>query len=279
MDSMSLHNIQERPCGSIVVKLETKSGCTIVHERLNVSNLPCPREASFLDCAQEAFLSCESAMVKNVPIEVIAKMKALLQCRSLVRVKDTKKWSDDHGMAVKAICTSGGTMSVGSLIVCAKKRDFGTVSRDNFPKDAGDLDWESVDKEIDTEYTLIATNVPFLHAEVETQDFRFSLEATVIDDGQHVVNLCVLRRDGQVVDFDNHRYKEVLNRKLDNIDPLQYLTWSNFTKRKNMWNAHIQFCADMLLTDFKARTMIRTPLCTACVTRSDDSLCANVFIV
>ena len=279
MDIMSLQTIQEYPCGSIVVKLETKSGCTIVHERFNISNIPCSRDASFLECAQQAFLSCESAMTKNIPSEIITKMKLVLQCRSLVNVECTKKWNDDHGMLVKAICTSDGTVSIGSLIVCANKKEFGKMSQDVFPKSASYLNWESVDKEIDAAYTLISTNVPLLHAEVETQDFKFSLEAIVIDDSQHVINLCVLSRDSQVMGFDNYRYKEILNRKFGNIDPSDYLSWSNFTKRKNMWNLHLQFCSDMLLSDVKARTMIRTPLCTACVTRSDDNLCANVFIV
>jgi hypothetical protein len=279
IDSMSLQNIQECPCGSIVVKLETKTGCTIVNERLNVSNIPCSHEATFLDCAEQVFLTCESAMAKNVPSEVIAKMKVLLQSRSLINVEYTKKWNDDHGMLVKATCTSGGTMSVGSLIVYANKKDFGNMSQDVFTKSASYLNWESVDKDIDAAYTLISTNVPLLHAEVETQDFKFSLEAIVIDNSQHVVNLCVLPHDSQVINFDNSRYKEILNRKFEKIDPSEYQIWSNFRKRKNMWKIHLQFCADMLLSDVKARTMIRTPVCTACVTRSDDNLCANVFIV
>jgi len=281
-DNMSLQNTQEYPCGIIVIKLEKKSGCTIVNEKLNVYNIPCSHEASFLECVQQAFLSCEEVFAKIVPnsaIESIAKMKLLLQDRNLISVEYAKKWDDDHGMLVQATCSSDGNMSIGSLLVCAKKSDFGKTSQDILQKSASYLNWESVDKEIDAEYTLISTNVPLLHAEVETQDFAFSLEAIVIDNSQHVVNVCVLPRDSQVIHFDNSRYKEVLNRKFKKIDPSIYQFWSNFTKRKNLWKTHLQFCSDMLVSDVTARSMIRTPVCTACVTRSDDNLYANVFII
>ena len=282
MDSMSLQNTQEYPCGIIVIKLETKTGCTIVNEKLNVYNIPCSNEKSFLECAQQAFLSCESVITKIVPtsaIESIAKMKLLLQHRNLISVEYSKKWNDDHGMLVKGTCSSDGNMSIGSLIVCAKKSDFGKISQDIFPKSASYLNWEGVDRDIDAAYTLISTDVPLLHAEVETQDFTFSLEAILIDNSQHVVNLCVLPHDSQVVNFNSSRYKEILNRKFEKIDPSSYQFWSNFTKRKNLWKIHLQFCSDMLVFDVTARTMIRTPVCTACVTRSNDNLFANVFII
>jgi len=227
-------------------------------------------------------LSCEETFSKIVPnsaIENIAKMKLLLQNRNLISVEYAKKWADDHGMLVQAMCSSDGTMSIGSLLVCAKKSDFGKTSPDILQKSASYLNWESVDKKIDADYTLISTNVPLLHAEVETQEFTFSLEALVIENSQHVVNVCVLPRESQVIHFDNSKYKEVLNRKFMNIDPSIYQFCSNFTKRKKLWNIHVQFCSDMLVSDVTARSMIRTPVCTACVTRSDDNLYANVFII
>lgn len=215
------------------------------------------------------------------------KMKDLLQSQKLADVEYTKKLDCNYGMLVKAISSSTEKLNIGSLVLFTNDKNFGNVQ---IPKSNDSMNWESMDKEMEAAGTLIPTNIPLVHAEVENDEYKFSLDGIVIDKNQNVVSLYVLPETNEVITIEQSKCSKLFQRKIENLNPTAFLRGSNFNRRKILWNIHVQFRADMSLikksvTAISSRCckpesiMIHTPVCKACITRDDQKFCASVFLI
>lgn len=291
---MLYQKTRDNPYAIIAIKLETKKGRLIINDKFNVSDIPCSQEESVLECVQKAFLLCEQLIVKdslliskNAFMDMLMKMKDLLQSQKLADVEYTKKLDCNYGMLTKAISSSTEKLNIGSLVLFTNDKIFGNVQ---IPKSNDSMNWESMDKEMEAAGTLIPTNIPLVHAEVENDEYKFSLDGMVIDKNQNVVSLYVLPETNEVITIEQSKYSKLFQRKIENLNPTAFLRGSNFNRRKILWNIHVQFCADMSLikksvTAISSRCckpesiMIHTPVCKACITRDDQKFCASVFLI
>jgi hypothetical protein len=291
---MLCQKTRDNPYAIIVIKLETKKGRLIINDKFNVSDIPCSQEESVLECVQKAFLLCDQLIVKdslviskNEFMDMLMKMKDLLQSQKLADVEYTKKLDCNYGMLVKAISSSTEKLNIGSLVLFTNDKNFGNVQ---IPKSNDSMNWESMDKEMEAAGTLIPTNIPLVHAEVENDEYKFSLDGIVIDKNQNVVSLYVLPETNEVITIEQSKCSKLFQRKIENLNPTAFLRGSNFNRRKILWNIHVQFRADMSLikksvTAISSRCckpesiMIHTPVCKACITRDDQKFCASVFLI
>jgi hypothetical protein len=109
-----------------------------------------------------------------------------------------------------------------------------------------------------------------------------TLEAIVIENGQHIVNLCISQHENRVIHFDSSNlYKELLNRRMiGKVDQSDYDSLSYCQRRKGQWDRHNQFCMDaFLLNVLGERSMMRTTLFSAYLSRSHDRVCASIFLL
>lgn len=288
MYSMSFQNKCELSDAVLTIKLENTDGCVIVSERFAVSNALFSPEKSFLDCVQEVFSICSSDIQDRMSpydddstkcSQLFVTMQNLLWCRKMVYEECVKKWDCDHGMLVKATCDMGGKMSVGSMILFMAKDCFGTLLPSMSQKSIGTLGWEAASREIEEKYAMIVTNTNLMHAEVNHNGLKFTVEAVIIDNDEHLKNMCKENSDSQVTELNSVLYKQLVNRKIEGINAEGYFSMSNFKKRQVLWNRHIQLCNDMLLNNHMVRFMIRTPLCTSCISQNQEKMCVSMLVI
>lgn len=248
----------------IVIKLETETGHATLYQRLKIDNMQCEPDASILDCVRQAFFLCEIEKIKEVPAEIVS----LLRCPAIYKREYIHRLDAGHGLSVRAVSTSEAsseTLRIGLLVL-----------------DASNCGVKSKDESCAPDLRMITTTIPLLHAVVQKDLDLFTLEAIVIDNGQHIVNLCMSQHENKVIHFDSSNiYRQSLNRRMmGKVDQSDYYSLSHYQQRKGQWDRHVQFCLDAFLLNVLAeRTTMRSALFAAYMTRSHDRVCASIFLV
>lgn len=274
---MSSRNPRSTVAVCIVIKLENETGDTTLCKMLKIDNMPCDPSESFLDCARKAFFLCQSRNAMEIPAELMLKTRALLLCPTTPAHEDVYTLDGEHGIAVSAMAAteaSSGTLRVGRLVLNASK-----LARPEGSHEGGRADG-AADASRTPGLGVIATSIPLLHAVVKTDGSLFTLKAVLIEDGQRVVNLCMSQRENKVIHVDNRTlYRQWLNRRMiGKVDQSDYDSLSHYQQRKAQWDRHLQFCMDAFLLEVLERRMTRADLFSAYLTRSDDRVCASIFM-